>query len=731
MAARGLWALRSVEQQLGVVRFLRTLAIFVSAAVLLAPTLAAVHVMVSLARSLWLRVLRWRFPNSLFEESPCIRSAMDTHRTQGVVALLLQVRGRCDPEAIAERLEKEVVMREAEEWRGTCEDGPPTRRLAHPQLSMVLKTRWGRYAWEKAEEFKIERHVVLASSLFRGRPVTEFNVQEYVSDIVSKYLPPDIPPWQATIIPVFSPEERYFILLRLHHLACKGFVLEQLQKAMTPCEEATVPSTPPPPTVQDPDPVVTPIVSPPSPDKLEAPPPKAVRSFTTFLREKTSSAWGEVASSASISQALYSMAGITLGLASEARNLARREGKTYQLAREAVAEALFLTGVAFEGPRILLRELLPERPHPHDHHRDLAARRQSGHHLQSVSLCGRKAVAWSDPAPSELVSKICAATGASHMEILLTAASGALRQFFRQSGLPTPGVVTAALPLPLTAKRDEGGGGFALISLPTREEDGAMALDDLRKQLKAQKNRPSALLLSSWLTKNAARILPSFGIRLLLNALTKKYSVTVSNIPAGPPGSSGFRLWGQEVEGFIIWRPQQANTSVSLSLMTYRGSVRLGVMADQQLSPQHAAIASAFLPQLCDLAASVGVPRERLPSTSTRPTSPRGSGSPWISPLASPRPSPRASPRPSPRSSPDCSPPILRKSKATFLELPALSEAGGGRRRRGDSEGSSGGGAESDASTDGVRQRRKEDADRAAALASAVAHKFRGAIDSD
>ncbi|KAG8223343.1 hypothetical protein J437_LFUL001221 [Ladona fulva] len=44
MAARGLWALRSVEQQLGVVRFLRTLALFISAAVCFAPTLAVVHV---------------------------------------------------------------------------------------------------------------------------------------------------------------------------------------------------------------------------------------------------------------------------------------------------------------------------------------------------------------------------------------------------------------------------------------------------------------------------------------------------------------------------------------------------------------------------------------------------------------------------------------------------------------------------------------------------------------
>ncbi|KAG8223342.1 hypothetical protein J437_LFUL001220 [Ladona fulva] len=562
--------------------------------------------------------------------------------------------------------------------------------------------------------------IVLSKELFplMGISMRILSAYEYVSDIVSKYLPPNVPPWQATIIPVFSPEERYFILLRLHHLACKGFVLDHLQKAVIAGEEPLIscpPSSllPPSPDTTPLSVVPTPTLTPPSPDKLSTPRAKALWSLASHIRTSLSLAWSEVSAPSSVSQTLYSMGGMMLGLASEARNLARREGTTYELVREAMAEALFLMGVAFEGPMILLRELLPDRPEPHDH----SPRRQSGHHLQSVSLCGRKAVAWSDPAPVELVNKICAATGSSNTEVLLTAASGALRQFFRQSGLPTPGVVTAALPLPLSIKGEDGDGGFALIALPTREEDGSAALDDLRKQLREQKKRPASLLLSAWLSENAARILPSFAIRLLLNALTRKYSVTISNIPAG---SSGFRLWGQDIESLLYWRPQQANTSMSLSLMTYKGSVRLGVMADQQLSPQHSAIATAFVPQLCDLAVSVGVPRERLPSASTRPTSPRGS--PWISPLASPRPSPK----PSPKTSPDPSPPIPRKTKATFLELPPAQP----RRRRGDSGGS---GCESDESSESSASGsfRKQNEERAAALESAVAHKFRGAIDSD
>lgn len=39
-------------------------------------------------------------------------------------------------------------------------------------------------------------------SNYRGRPVTEANIQDYVSNIVSKYLPPDLPPWQICVIPM-------------------------------------------------------------------------------------------------------------------------------------------------------------------------------------------------------------------------------------------------------------------------------------------------------------------------------------------------------------------------------------------------------------------------------------------------------------------------------------------------------------------------------------------------
>lgn len=73
--------------------------------------------------------------------------------------------------------------------------------------------------------------------MFRGRLISEANIQEYISNIVSKYLPADVPQWQMFVIPIaplpfsavastskasesscIETQQHYYILVRIHHL---------------------------------------------------------------------------------------------------------------------------------------------------------------------------------------------------------------------------------------------------------------------------------------------------------------------------------------------------------------------------------------------------------------------------------------------------------------------------------------------------------------------------------
>lgn len=49
-------------------------------------------------------------------------------------------------------------------------------------------------------------------------------------------------------------------------------------------------------------------------------------------------------------------------------------------------------------------------------------------------------------------------------------------------------------------------------------------------------------------------------VRLILNMLTRKFPVTLSEVaPAEFNESKKYYLWGQEVEDLMYWRPPQAN----------------------------------------------------------------------------------------------------------------------------------------------------------------------------
>lgn len=69
----------------------------------------------------------------------------------------------------------------------------------------------------------------LGPSAYKTKSISEANIQECVSAIVSKYMPPDFPPWQIKLIPLAN-ENAYYMLIRIHHL-----ILDE-QKNLNVCD---------------------------------------------------------------------------------------------------------------------------------------------------------------------------------------------------------------------------------------------------------------------------------------------------------------------------------------------------------------------------------------------------------------------------------------------------------------------------------------------------------------
>ncbi|XP_069358163.1 uncharacterized protein [Maniola hyperantus] len=175
------------------------------------PALALSYVVVRISKHLWLKLLSSRYPSLEFIRTDTVRSLLDTHRNQGIINVLLCIKGALDVEEIKNALTQHVIDRR--DHKG---------ELLFPRLRQCLVSSWGNYAWDANIPFRLENHVVMATGVHRGRPVSDSNIQDYVSEIISKYFPSDQPPWQYIIIPCVSIEPKYYILVRVHHLLLTG-----------------------------------------------------------------------------------------------------------------------------------------------------------------------------------------------------------------------------------------------------------------------------------------------------------------------------------------------------------------------------------------------------------------------------------------------------------------------------------------------------------------------------
>lgn len=52
--------------------------------------------------------------------------------------------------------------------------------------------------------FNLNNHIILNKATYRGSPVHEGNVQDFISTLVEKYIPSDLPQWQVIVIPIAS-----------------------------------------------------------------------------------------------------------------------------------------------------------------------------------------------------------------------------------------------------------------------------------------------------------------------------------------------------------------------------------------------------------------------------------------------------------------------------------------------------------------------------------------------
>jgi hypothetical protein len=643
---------------------------------LLLPLIALSYCVLSIGHKLWFFCISILHPDVEFLTTTSIRTLIDTHRNQGIISVLLSVKGQAQPEAVRRHLQEVVRRRDK------------SGNLAFPRLRHCLVTRCGTYAWQRSK-FDLDQNITVAPLSYKGRSVTEYNIQDYVCEIVSKYIPQGIPPWQIIIIP--SSEDHHYILLKLHHvLLGENLNIGDLLPLI-------------PPTRQVPGSFVSK-----SPLVEVLPKPQAIPELKQRLGEEISNFWNEFVSNydplectellkntpgffqlqaivvvALISTIKESRKGFSMiksDIFSRTRFVIltlKRECKKrrvtfktlsksvlvtldprnivklwfrnltsvatwplrlqIRLYREASAlysclvnsycqynntvvgvvynyvpliyacakEIFFYVGIVVKAPRTIIEDILLQKES-----------------FQTITLCGRKSVAWSDPVKIELIKSTSKATGVSEIEIMLAAISACISKYF----IHTKHLIPDFLPITLrninsnyifgtgaNLRPEDSVSGILCLNLPILDPEKEVSV--LENLVEIKNNFRNSLdrqglshLLSLGQTKFGllTKILPLSLLAVYLRYLSRKYAVSGTELTSRYPNVSQRTLWGQEVSSVIYWRPPQANSSVSLCLNEYADHVKLGVMCDSQLAPHHPILARGFPEHVNELARSCG-----------------------------------------------------------------------------------------------------------------------------
>ena len=228
------------------------------------------------------------------------------------------------------------------------------------------------------------------------------------------------------------------------------------------------------------------------------------------------------------------------------------------------------------------------------------------------SLGVSKRVAWADPLDLDEVKATSHAFGCTVNDVLMAAVAGALRGYLQERGEDVDGLtLRATVPVNMRplghASRLGNHFGLVYLELPIGEADPLHRLDRVVACMRGLKRSKQPLLAYGLLA--ALGMAPAAVQEVALDMLAGKASVVATNVP-GP--SQRLYMAGSPLREMMFWVPQTGAVGVGISILSYRGRVHFGLIADAKLVPDPEAVVRRFgeeFEQLLYLALMAGWPR--------------------------------------------------------------------------------------------------------------------------
>jgi WS/DGAT/MGAT family acyltransferase len=211
------------------------------------------------------------------------------------------------------------------------------------------------------------------------------------------------------------------------------------------------------------------------------------------------------------------------------------------------------------------------------------------------SLSGVKHVAWAEPMPLDEIKGVSRALGCTINDVLISGAAGALGGYLADRGDDVDGLeFRAEIPVNLRPPEEDfrrlgNRFGLVLLDLPVGMRNPFERLFEVRRRMTALKR--SRQPVASYLMLNLMGRLPEAVERPMLDFFTTKATTVMTNVP-GPRTPLYFA--GAELKQLLFWVPQAGHVGIGVSILSYRGAVQIGLIADEALLPDPDTVTAGF-----------------------------------------------------------------------------------------------------------------------------------------
>jgi WS/DGAT/MGAT family acyltransferase len=408
------------------------------------------------------------------------------------------------------------------------------RLLAHPRFRQRPVHHGGADFWEVDARFRLDRHVVRH---VLSAPSGDTQLEALVGQRVTQAFDAAYPLWEITLVPMADGAAA--ALLRIHHCYADGLALIRLLAEVSAGDPASslaagtgpAPYTPRPPTVEA------------SSGLLD--------DLMLLLTQAARAVGGGPPTAAPAPEHAPETDGAEADLSLRAARYAR-------------------VAVVLGAEIVRLAEMPDESPTP---------------------FKGKpgpdKYIAWGDAVAADRVRQVARAFGCSINAVLLSCLAGALGAQLRSLGTdPRKVEIRVLLPSPLRSARRasaHSGNHFGLVnlSLPLGITNPVARAWEVHRRIEALAGTRQALLMH--LLLGVVGLLPTELQTRALDMLAGKATAVITTLP-GPPATR--YLAGSRIDDIMFWVPQAGDIGIGISILSYDGRLRIGLMSDGTLLPQ-------------------------------------------------------------------------------------------------------------------------------------------------